>query len=147
MAYTKLRSKNYRFLKFGANVLFYWGIAVTGLIAIGIFAEGWDPESSPKVIFGTMFIGVAPLILGWSLRKKVKKRMQNDSSYALERALLETAKKHNGILSIPQASMDLHVSMDEAKKILDEYTLRNVCEIDSDDDGVIFYRFKVFLKK
>lgn len=147
MANTKLRSKNYTFLKVGANVLFYWGIAITGLIGIGMFAEGWDPEKSANIIFGTLFIGVGPLILGWSLRRKVKERMKNDTSYAKERALLEAAKNHGGILSIPQASMDLHISMDEAKKLLDEYTLRNVCEIDSDDDGVIFYRFKVFLKK
>lgn len=138
-------------MKFAANALFYWGLVVTVILVIGMFADFKDEGFNTNLILGTGIIGVLPLILGYYLKKNIKNKVHSqskpkDSYDETERKLLLAAKRHSGILNISQASLAINKNLKDTKSIMDDLASSGFCNVDVNESGVVEYHFRAFLK-
>jgi TM2 domain-containing membrane protein YozV len=56
-------------------------------------------------------------------------------------ALVQAASRHDGRLTIPEGVAETGRGFHEVKKQLDEMAVNGYIELDSDDQGQVFYRF------
>ena len=58
-----------------------------------------------------------------------------------ERAILNVAKNHQGVLTVPMVSMETSLSLSQARDHLQKLYLNGYCTKDIDQDGVEIYEF------
>ena len=63
----------------------------------------------------------------------------------MERVILRTAKKNNGVVTPGEVALEGNISIQEAKKNLDELTAKGFSELRVKKSGVVVYAFPEFM--
>ncbi len=116
-------------------------VLLFGLIG-GIFST-----DGLNIILGTLLISGTPLIFGAILYFNAKKKLLFNESIKYEKTVLNAATKNSGILNIALLSQETSLSLNESKKILDEFTIKGYCTVEVNDNGVVEYYFTSMLKE
>lgn len=124
-------------------ILFWWGLVVTLLAAIGVIVEPTDDFVS--FIIGIIFIGVIPLIVGYLIRRNVRKNISKQTSMAMNHGVLRLAKNRGGILTETEVSLNLRIPLRESKRLLEALVISGYCTVDVNNNGIIEYRFNEYI--
>jgi hypothetical protein len=130
-------------MKIAGIILFVFGVLVTGLLIIGMFAsdntKAGDLAETISIIF---FVGNVPLIAGALMIRiaRIKERQQRTDQ--TERTLLRMAHKYGGRLTATIVAMETELSLDEARTLLGLFVTKGAADTEIDDDGTIVYRFR-----
>ena len=68
------------------------------------------------------------------------------SKQGKELVLFRIARKHKGLLSIPQVTLDSGLALDEVDELLQDLYSRGYCECILEDEGSVVYRFPDFIE-
>ena len=124
---------------------FVWFYMVADRIEDAAPKYGFKVKESPfLVLLALIFLSpVAVYIITKNMNDLVdeynKKPLEVRAQEALERNLLSQAKRNKGILSPAETSLQGNISIDDAKKTLDDLVLKGVAEIHVRKDGVMVY--------
>jgi hypothetical protein len=77
-------------------------------------------------------------------RKEIS-RARDTSTDSIERVILRTAKKNNGIATPAEVALEGNTSLDRAKKNLEKLVEQGYCEMRVSKSGTIVYLFTDFL--
>lgn len=125
------------------------GCSAGCLVMIGMLfaAAGVDLllEASFGAALMAFVMGGMPMYLAWNLLQDAKRAVaeRTEASQArIERSILRLAQSRDGRVTPAMVAMDVQgVTVKEAKRILDEMTRQNLCGMDSDARGHVFYCF------
>ncbi len=127
------------------NILFYLGIFGTGLMSVGLISEIINPNEDIQIapgITALLIFGIIPLFLGFYKKRQLKKLLLVNKKTGRFNSLLKLAKIKNGILSISEVSLELEISIDEARDVLEEAVTKGICTVEIDDNGNLDYIFR-----
>ncbi|GAB1433479.1 hypothetical protein MASR2M29_21050 [Spirochaetota bacterium] len=71
---------------------------------------------------------------------------QNAKKESIEKVILRTAKKNNGLVTPGEIAIESDYSPDEARLALEKLAAKSFCEMRVRPSGVIVYRFPEFVK-
>ena len=123
------------------------GVAVFSfgaLMTLGGFIQMNDPEKSievPSHVAFMLILGLGPMVAGAFLVLTSRKRMVRDSSEAMERRLLQLARRQGGKLTVALATMELNMPSQEVKALLDTCHSNGLANIHANDRGEVEYLF------
>lgn len=120
-----------------------WGIAFLLVILAAPFMD--DPDIV-KTIFGSLIIGGVPFGLGILLLRSTNKKQKENLQIKYESDLLKLASAQNGIITESQTAITLNISLANSRKLLHEMCYKGYAYSDVNENGVIEYYFKSFLK-
>lgn len=132
------------------NILFYFGIFGTTLMGIGLADEIISPSAENQIgpgIAAFFTFGILPLTIGfWQRRKAKRLKIEAEKANRIT-SLLRLAKSNNGTLSVSEVSLNLGISIDEAKEQLEEAVTKGVCRVEIDENGSLDYIFHDLISK
>jgi len=131
------------------NTLYYVGIFGTALMTfatLSILVEKGITKDFFVNLSSLMIVGIIPLLLGYFKRRKIQKLQEEIQKAERITSLLRLAKTKNGMLSISEVSLELGISVDEARNRLEEAVSKGVCRIELDEKGNLDYIFPDLLK-
>lgn len=130
--------------------MFYSGLTLTIVMIVGlidiIFIRK-NPNELGPAIGATVMFGLMPLIVGFIQRKKYRRRKKEEEEAERINLILRLAKMKGGVLSIAETSLELGISIDEAKDRLEEAVIKGICRVELDEDGNVDYLFPDLLSK
>ena len=132
------------------NLLFYLGIFGTTLMGFGLVDEIISPGEENQLgpgIAAFFLVGILPLTIGfWQRRKAKKLKIEAEKANRIT-SLLRLAKSSNGVLSVSEVSLNLGISIDEAKERLEEAVTKGICRVEIDENGSLDYFFHDLISK
>lgn len=128
---------------FGASmILFSLPCVATGLYEMAAGSADAGTLGAVVLFGGFSLIG---MILGiWAVRKRSLPPATLDASS--EHMVLSLAKSNRGVLTVPELSLQAHLSLEQSEQLLEDMTKRNVAEVDIAADGNIVYIFPAFAR-
>lgn len=124
------------------SMLFWTGVAFSTMFAaFGIFGfSEFAGNLAANMATGILF-GPVALCAGWFIRKHARAETLAARNSKAEQTLLGIAMKHAGKLTAAELAIEMQIGIDAARAHLDSMAVKGVAIVDSDDDGVVFYRF------
>lgn len=126
---------------------FFAGLLVGGFglfIGFGAILNMIEKSSESSLagdIVGFMVLGLAPLIGGiWICARAKNKSLLRQKDH-LEDELLKLARKNSGLLTIEEVAMNTRLTLDEARKVLEQFASEGYVELEITDTGVLVYKF------
>lgn len=111
-----------------------------------IITPGAENQIGPGIAAFFM-VGILPLVIGfWQRRKAKMLKIETEKANRIT-SLLRLAKSNNGTLSVSEVSLNLGISIDEAKDRLEEAVTKGVCRVEIDENGSLDYIFHDLLSK
>ena len=124
------------------SILFWTGVAFSIMFAVyAVFGFGEFVGNLAANMAAGILFGPVALCAGWFVRKKARGENLAARNAKAEQALLGIAMKHSGILSAAELAMEMQIGIDAARAHLDAMTVKGVAIAESDDEGVVIYRF------
>jgi hypothetical protein len=105
----------------------YKGSGSPGGLAFGLICCGGFPFLTSAVLYFMM--------------KKQKAANQLQLQQYLEHKIFYFARSQNGQVTITEIVMELGISADEAKKLMDNLVVKGFCEMQIAESGTIVYKF------
>ena len=90
---------------------------------------------------GLVVLGLLPLVGGIWMCVRTKRKAALRLLDALENRILRLAGEHEGRLTVEEVAMNTHLTLDEAKKLLDRYVLNGYAELQVSESGMLVYNF------
>ncbi len=108
----------------------YKGTGNLGGLVFGLFCCGGIPMTAAFVLFFMM------------KRQKKAAILQKENFY--EHQIFYLARSRNGRITITEIVMELSISAEEAKKIMDQLVVKGFCELRLAESGTLVYHFQDF---
>lgn len=127
------------------KILFVWGSIASFSGVISLFS-GSNPGNS----FGMLiFAGIIPLLIGRSIMKKSKKTpLEIRDSPMMERRVLLLASNSKGRFTLTEATLQMNLSIEMTRKVLESFVTKGLIEVEVDDNGVQHYIYRdIYLKQ
>jgi hypothetical protein len=122
-----------------AGFLFWWGAVMTGFGIIALFTE---PSSKlPSLMIGFLIIGVAPLVVGYGWRRNIRRRQTEEFGRSTERAILQIAGRHGGVVTPSQLASRMDLTIDEVRSELEKIVAKGIAYPEATDEGYVEFRF------
>ncbi|MFP4369385.1 MAG: hypothetical protein ACLFR2_07390 [Candidatus Kapaibacterium sp.] len=134
MATESQKNNSYKTL---ANIAFWWGVVLTPIIILGLFA---DP--APEGVTALIIFGLVPLLGGYFFKKRLTKKIEDQYERSTLRSLMLLAKQQKGRVTASEVSLHLDLDYEEAKKVLEVVVTKGIAMPEADDDGTIVYYFR-----
>ena len=90
-----------------------------------------------------LLIGVLPLVGGVRLYQHVRANAAARQADEWERAVLQVAKRHHGMVTAMDVASNSALTLEQAKDTLDQLNLKGFNEMDVSESGTIIYKFRV----
>jgi len=129
------------------TISFYGGIAGTAvflLMAIGSLFTSELRAEAPVFLLGMLFYGIIPMSFGYYFRKRFLKAETDYKRMLVQRMMITLAKQNKGIVKISDVVLNLEISYEEAKALMDDASLAGMATAEVDEDGFIYYSFPEF---
>lgn len=143
--YEKFIMKAKVFLSYSISVLLIL-FGLTMILGSFIMMAQHNPKYTLTSNLALMIItGIIPLVVGvlFFLNTRKKNRMQlNDQ---LENIILKLAKANNGKLTAGEVAMNSSLSVEQAKKYLDNLCIKGEVDLFISDSGISVYKFKIII--
>ncbi len=131
-------TNKHNIMKIFSILLLIHGGFFTMFFAFGFFA-GTDFF---EVFLAWLLIGVIPLSVGWILYKKSKTHSMNEVFENLEMQVIKLASTMNGKLKAVDLTLNLNISMDASKDILEKLVIQGIADTDITESGAVVYLFR-----
>ena len=125
----------------GILVILFGFIMVAGGL-VNLFESSRDRSAGEWIVM-IMLLGIAPIIAGLMMCRKMKHKGRHRQDELIERQILQLARDYQGKLTIPEVSMKMSLSSIEAKAALDQCHLNSLAELHISDNGVVVYQFNM----
>lgn len=132
------------------SLLFYGGIFGTTLMLFAALGELVNNGFTKDFFVGIasfMIVGIIPLFLGFFKRRKLKRIQEEILKAERINSILRLAKRQNGILKVSEVSLELGISVDEARNRLEEAVNKGVCRLEIDENGNLSFIFPDLISK
>ncbi len=125
------------------NLLFYFGLFGTIIFSGATITETIKGNFEDLVIgvSTTIVFGILPATIGFINNKKRKKQLEEQRKNEQLNSILRLARANQGILTISEVSLELNISIDEAKRRLEEAITKGICIANVNENGNIEYHF------
>ena len=128
-----------------AKIIAYLLIATGGLFtALLTFSLFVDFQLS-YFLFGIILLGFLPLGVGIFILRKFKSLTQKQLDIKLETELMRLAAKYKGQLKVTDVTVNLSLSLEDSKSLLEKYVLKGIATTEVTNEGTILYLFKDFM--
>lgn len=134
-----MNSKEIFLFILGVFIFLFGLVMLTG--AVLIIFENRPGDSVYGNAAGAFFMGVLPMTVGFLICKKMFSSNTERENNLIEQKILRLAKEGNGKITAAEAAMNSDFSLDQAKKILDQYVKKGYCDIGVTQKGGIIYIF------
>ncbi len=104
----------------------------------------FDPLRTPTIVeyIGLGMFGIIPTVVGALMCRKLIRQTRSHKGEIIEKIILQLAKKNRGSLTVAEVAMNTPLTSVEAKKVLDQYNLNGLTEMEVSESGVVIYRFR-----
>jgi hypothetical protein len=120
-----------------------WGLV---FLLIIIAAPFMDDPNFMKTIMGSLIIGGIPFALGILLLRNTNKKEKEYLQVKYENDLLKLAESKNGLVTESITAVALNISLANSRKLLYEMCHKGYAYSDVNENGVIEYYFKSYMK-
>lgn len=124
-----------------AYILIGTGGLFTALLTLSLFTD----FQLTYFLFGIIFMGILPLGVGIFILKKFKSIAQKQLETKLETELMRLAEKYKGQLKVTDVTVNLSLSLDDSKSLLEKYVVKGLASTEVTNEGTIIYIFKDFV--
>lgn len=125
-----------KFILSGMMVVF--GLLIT---LGGIINMGEDSTTLVADIFLTLGFGMLPLAGGIYLFFRTQKKIRLRRLEAMENRILAIARKHDCRLTVQRLALETELSLDDARRILEQFYNNGYCQIEMNTDNEVIYIF------
>lgn len=139
------------------GIILLTGFALTMISVIAVAYlngeyQGGNPDykgtgSLGGLVFGFLCCGGIPITVVFVLfllMKRQKKAAVLKKENYYEHQIFYLARSHSGQITITEIVMELSISAEEAKKIMDRLVVKGFCELRIAESGTMVYRFQDF---
>jgi len=120
----------------GLLYLFTFGLAGMGQFVDLFLIPGMVRDANNRLLMEGAVVGA----LGTGAAVPAVRRLPRTTE-EMQVALVQAAERHGGRLTVAEAVADTGRGFTEVKRRLDEMAVNGFIELDSDDEGQMFYRF------
>jgi|GEM_PF-3912780 len=131
-----------RYWKIPAYLMVVWGFFICTMILLGLITGDMEDTGKHNVLYGSVIFGLAPLIIGILLLKKLKSDFKLMDQKRTLKNLLILAKQNNGNLTISEVIIKLNLTEKEARDILNQQVVNGLATLELTEDGNTYYDFK-----
>jgi hypothetical protein len=119
----------------------------TPFLIVGLFGDFYrtDKPDSPTLGEGigiTILMGVLPVLVGYLVCRRMKKNARGRKVEQDERSIMMLAQQHQGRLTAAELAMHTDLSVMQAQKLLEQYTIQGITSINISDTGAKVYCFR-----
>lgn len=125
-----------------AYLLIVTGGLFTALLTFSLFVD----FQLTYFLFGIILLGFLPLGIGIFILRKFKSLTQKQLDTKLETELMRLASKYNGQLKVTDVTVNLSLSLEDSKSLLEKYVVKGLATTEVTNEGTIIYLFKDFMK-
>jgi hypothetical protein len=115
------------------------------LIGVGIEATGGTFGSGKTdaggMIAATLLFGMLPTVSGYLICRRMKHRARHRTREEMEHKIMKLARECEGRVTVGDVQMITELNFLEAQKLLEEYTINGITEMEITESGVKVYRF------
>jgi len=125
-----------------AYLLIVTGGLFTALLTFSLFVD----FQLTYFLFGIILLGFLPLGIGIFILRKFKSLTQKQLDTKLETELMRLASKYNGQLKVTDVTVNLSLSLEDSKSLLEKYVVKGLATTEVTNEGTIIYLFKDFME-
>lgn len=114
------------------------------MMTLGVMVQLNDPEHARQLTTTVMMfllVGLGPMSVGAFLAISALRRMKRNAGEVMERRLLHLARNHNGKLTVAVATMELEMTSQEVKALLERCHSDGLATIHANERGEVEYLF------
>jgi cadmium resistance protein CadD (predicted permease) len=120
-------------------------LGVFGIVMIaGVSIQALEGTSKYSMVTDgllTGLFGILPLVGGVWLYKRVRQAATRRTIDDSEKIVLRLAKRHQGVLTVVEVTVNSTLSVEQAKETLDQLNLKGFNEMEVSDAGILVYKF------
>jgi len=124
--------------------LLYAGGGFFTIAFIGLLFDNDNDMSVGENIIALLLLGIAPLLTAYFVGRKNSKKRNLKKRHKQESSLLKLAQDKQGIISVADVAINLQISADDAKQLIDHLYYRGIFELQITDNGASLYRLVDF---
>ncbi|MGE3538005.1 MAG: hypothetical protein AB7N91_11310 [Candidatus Tectimicrobiota bacterium] len=88
-------------------------------------------------------LGLLPIAAAAWLIRRIRRQVVTRREARLETTVLRLAAQHNGVLTVMDVVVNSTLSVDQAKRLLDQLNLKGVNDIHLSEQGIMTYTFRM----
>ena len=137
----------------GLPLFTLWGLYIPAVVLTGFRAKQLGRSVGGWAV-GSFFGGLIPSIVLIFLKKnqkvlleeKSREKIKESKERKVEKAILAFAKQNKGFVSVSNAALEADITMEEARKLLDELVKNGFAQMEVKPSGTLMYTFQDFLE-